>query len=159
MTLQERLTEDLKQSMRSGDAPRRSVLRLLRAAIQSQEKDSQTSLDDEGVTAVLMRQAKQRRDSIAAFEDGGRQDLVDKEKAELDVIFEYLPQQMSEDEIESVARTAIKELSARGPQDMGRVMGRLVPHLRDKADGRAISTVVSRLLKDMAEFDMSHEDE
>ena len=145
--------------MRSGDAPRRSVLRMLRSAIQSQEKDSQTSLDDEGVTAVLMRQAKQRRDSIAAFEDGGRQDLVDKEKAELEVIFEYLPPQMSEEEIESVARTAIKELSARGPQDIGRVMGRVVPQIREKADGRSISTVVSRLLKDMAEFDMSHEDE
>ena len=146
MDLQERLQEDMKAAMRRRDAARLSVIRYLRAEIHNAEISRQAALDDDGVIDVLGRQAKQRRDSIEAFKAGDRQDLVDKEEAELSVILEYLPQQLSADEIATVAQAAIDELGATGPRDMGKVMGRIVPHLRGKADGKAVSSVVSRLL-------------
>ena len=104
MPIQARLQEDLKQAMRSKDALRRSVLRYLRSEIHNEEIAKQTELDDEGIISVLTRQAQQRRDSIEAYEAANRQELVEKEKGELAIIFEYLPQQMSREEITDVVR-------------------------------------------------------
>ncbi len=147
MTLQTKLQEDLKQSMRKGDSVRRSVIRYVRSEIRNEEIARQTTLDDEAIIDLLGRQAKQRRDSVEAFRKGNRQDLVDREQAELAIILEYMPTQMSEEDITAVAGKAIEELGATGSQDMGKVMGRVMPQVRGKAEGRKVSEVVSGLLK------------
>ena len=132
--------------MRSGDTLRRSVIRLLRSAIQMEEKAAQQGLNDEGVLEVLSRQVKQRRDSIDAFAQGGRQDLVDKEKAEISVILEYLPEQLSTDEVEALVRQAIEETGAASPSDMGKVMGRVMSQVKVKAQGGEVSAIAAELL-------------
>ena len=150
MSIQARLEEDLKEAMRKGDAPRRAVIRYLRSEIHNEEIAKQTKLEDDGVIGVLSRQAQQCRDSIEAFASGNRQDLVEKEKAELAIIFEYLPEQMSDDEITGVAQQAIDQVGATGPQDMGKVMGRVMPQVKGKAEGRKVSAIVTELLKGLA---------
>ena len=151
MPIQARLQEDLKQAMRDKDVVRRSVLRYLRSEIHNEEIAKQTELDDEGIIRVLTRQAQQRRDSIEVYEAANRQDLVDKEKGELAIIFEYMPQQMSREEIIDVARQAIEEAGAAGPGDMGKVMGRIMPQVRGKTDGKEVSSIVSEELKRLAD--------
>ena len=150
MPIQDRLQEDLKQAMRSKDTVRRSVLRYLRSEIHNEEIARQTELDDDGIIVVLTRQAQQRRDSIELYESANRQDLVDKEKGELAIIFEYMPQQMSREEIIDVVRQAIEEAGAAGPGDMGKVMGRIMPQVRGKTDGKEVSSIVSEELKRLA---------
>ena len=142
MSLRARLEQDLRDSMRRGDAPLRSVMRYLRAEIRNEEIASQTDLDDDGITRVLGRQAQQRRDSIEAYAEGNRQDLVDKEKAELVIILEYLPEQMSAEEIARLVRQAVDEVGAMGPQDMGKVMGLVMPQVSVRAEGRQVSAIV-----------------
>ena len=146
MTLKERLDSDLKTAMRSGDTLRRSVIRLLRSELHNQEIASQSELDDQGVVRVLSRQAQQRRDSIEAYRSGNRQDLVDRETDELRVILEYLPAQMTRDEIEGLVRRVIADTGAEGPRDMGKVMGALMPQVAGKAEGREVSSIVRGLL-------------
>ena len=147
MSLQSRLDDDLKEAMRSGDRLRRSVIRLLRAAIKNEEIAAQRGLDDAGVVDVLTRQVKQRRDSIEAFTQGGRQDMVAKEQAEVAVILEYLPRQMDADEITDLVRLAIDETGAASPADMGKVMGRVMPQVKGRAQGGQVSAIASRLLR------------
>ena len=150
MALRERLNDDLKSAMRAGDAPRRTVLRYLLSELHNQEIEKKGALDDEAITRLLGRQAQQRRDSIEAFRKGGRDDLVAKEEAELALIVEYLPQQLSYDEVRELAAKAIADAGASGPQDMGRVMGALMPQVRGRADGKAVSALVSELLRQQA---------
>ena len=150
MSLRARLEEDLKDAMRSGDVLRRSVIRYVRSEILNEEKASQTDLDDDGIIRVLGRQAQQRRDSIEAFTQGNRQDLVDKEKAELAVILEYLPEQLSGEKITALVRQAIEEVGASGPQDMGKVMGLVMPKVRGRAEGREVNAIASELLSSPA---------
>lgn len=150
MALRERLNDDLKSAMRAKDAQRRTVLRYLLAEVHNQEIEKKGALDDEAITRLLGRQAQQRRDSIEAFRKGGRDDLVAKEEAELALIVGYLPQQLSDDEVRELAAKAIAAAGAAGPQDMGRVMGALMPRVRGRADGKAVSAVVSELLRQQA---------
>ena len=150
MSLRNRLDEDLMDAMRSRDVLRRSVLRLLRSAIQNEEIEKQAALDDDAVVGVLARQAQQRRESIEAFAKGGRQDLVEKEKSELALILEYLPEQMSIEEITRMVQQAIDEVGATGPQDIGKLMGMVMPQVRGKAEGREVSSIASKLLKTLA---------
>ena len=147
MTLQEKLVQDLKDSMRSGDTARRDVLRFLRSAIHNQEIASQTDLDDEGVIAVLSKQAIQRRDSIEIYKEAERLDLVENEEAQLAIIVEYLPTQLTDAEISDLVHAAVEATGATGPKDMGKVMGRLMPDVKGKADGRAVSRIVQELLR------------
>ena len=149
MTLIARLDDDLKGAMRSGDSLRRDVIRYLKAQLHNQEIADQSELDDDGVLRVLTRQAQQRRESIRAFEEGGRADLVDQESAELEIIMEYLPQQLAKEEIRELVDQAVTEAGARGPDDMGKVMGRLMPRVRGRADGREVSAIVSEVLRAM----------
>ncbi len=144
--LQDRLSADLKQAMKARDKTRVGTLRLLKAGIKNAEIAQQSPLDDSDVLAIIAKQAKQRRESIAEFEKGNRQDLVDKEEAEFSILLEYLPQQMSRDEIIIAARQAVEEVEARGPGDKGKVMQKLMPQLKGKADGRDINDVVTELL-------------
>ncbi len=147
MALQDKLQQDLKDAMRSGDTARRDVIRFLRARIHDQEIARQDTLDDDGVIDVLGQQAKQRQESIDAFKKGDRPDLVTKEEAELGIIREYLPAQLSQDEIAQIVRAAVDETGAAGPRDMGKVMGRVMPQVRGKADGRTVSRTVQEMLK------------
>ncbi len=150
MPIQAQLQEDLKQAMRAKDATRRSVLRYLRSEIHNAEISQQKELDDEGVLAVLSRQAQQRRDSIEAYESANRQDLVEREKDELAIILEYLPQQLMRSEIDDLVEQAIADSGASGPADMGKVMGRLMPQVRGRAEGREVSAAASAALRRMA---------
>lgn len=146
MALQERLTADLRRALREGDERRKSLIRLVLAGVKNAEIDKGAPLDDAGVIAVISKEVKQHRESIAEFKKGNRQDLVAKEEAELAILFEYLPQQMSREEIAEAARNVIEEVGARGPGDKGRVMSKLMPQLKGKAEGREINEVVSELL-------------
>ena len=146
MTLKTRLMEDLKRAMREGDEVRKSTIRMVRAAIVNAEKEAGKPLDDEGVIAVLQREVKRRRDAIAAFEQGGREDLAAKERAELAVLEAYLPRMLTPQEIEAAAKEVIAEVGAKGMGDMGPVMRTLMGRLKGRADGRQVSEIVRRLL-------------
>ena len=150
MSIQARIQEDLKQAMRDRDTLRRSVLRYLRSEIHNAEIAQQKDLDDEGVLTVLSRQAQQRRDSIEAYESGNRQDLVEKERGELAIIMEYLPQQLTRAEIDELVEQAIADTGAAGPSDMGKVMGRLMAQVRGRAEGREVSAAASAALRHLA---------
>ncbi len=147
MTMKTRLDDDLKQAMRDRDAPRRDVIRLLRSAIHNEEIRVQKDLDDDAVVQVLSRQAQQRRDSIEAFTQGNREDLADKERAELEIIMGYMPQQLSPDEIEELVARTIAEVGASGPGDMGKVMSVIMPQVRGRAEGREVSAAVMARLR------------
>jgi uncharacterized protein YqeY len=147
MSLRVRLGEDLKQAMRDRDGLRRSTIRYLLSAIHNEEIAQQKTLDDDGIVGVLGRQAQQRRDSIEAYTKANRQDLADKEKAELATILGYLPEQMSDEDITSLVQQVIDEVGAKGPQDMGTVMGKVMPQVRGRAEGRRVSSIASELLK------------
>lgn len=151
MPLKEQLGDDLKDAMRQGDALRRTTIRFVLSAIHNDEIARQKDLDEDGVIQVLTKQAQQRRDSIEAFQDANRQDLVDKEQAELEIIAAYLPARMTEDEIREVVRQVLSDSGASGPQDMGKVMGRVMPKVRGKADGKMVSAMVNEMLREMAE--------
>ncbi len=144
--LSQKIKADLEQAIRNRDNFKSTVLRSLMAAIRNAEIAQQKTLDDTGIIAVLEKEAKMRRESIEAFQKGNRQDLVSKEKAELDIILGYLPEPMGRDEIVKIARQVIEELGARGPKDKGRVMSQLMPQLRGRASGQEISNIVSELL-------------
>ncbi len=133
--------------MRQRDNQRRDTIRLLLSAIRYEEIAKQRDLDDDAVTQVLSKQAQQRRDSIEAYQKGNRPDLADKEQAELDIVTGYLPDALSADEIERIVTAAIAETGASGPQDMGKVMGRVMPQVRARADGRQVSALVSQRLR------------
>ena len=144
--LKQKLTDDLKQAMRDGDKVRRSVIRLAMAAIKNAEIARQTTLDDTDILGVIAKEARQRQESIDAFKQGNRPDLVAQEEAELAVLKEYLPRQMTREEIITAARQVIAEVGAQGPGDKGKVMPQLTAQLKGKADGREINAIVTELL-------------
>ncbi|MFC1967218.1 GatB/YqeY domain-containing protein [Chloroflexota bacterium] len=145
--LKQKLNEELKQAMKSGDTVKRSTLRLLMSAITNAEiAKRHTVLTDNDILGIIAREVKQRRESIDAFKQGNRQDLVDKETAELILLQGYLPEQMSRDEIVAAARRVIDEVGAQGPGDKGKVMGKLIAQCKGKADGAEINAVVTELL-------------
>ena len=147
MSLQDRLNQDLRDAMRSGDALRRDVVRMARNAIAYAEKAKGSPLDDAETLAALQQQARQRRDSIEAYRAAGREDREAQESAELAVLEEYLPQLMDRDEVEAAARAVIEQLGASGPGDKGKVMGRLMADLKGKADGGLVNATVTELLQ------------
>ena len=146
MALSDRMTDDMKSAMRSGDTLRRDVLRYLRSAVRNLEIERQGPADDEAIVGLLWRQARQRRDSIEAYTQGGRQDLAQKEEDELAVIMEYLPTELTDEEIAETAAKVIEEVGASGPRDIGKVMGRIVPQVQGRADMKKVSAAVTRLL-------------
>jgi uncharacterized protein YqeY len=143
MTLRERVNEDVKAAMRAKDSERLSALRLLAAAIKQREVDERIQLTDDDIVAVIEKMLKQRRESITQFEAGGRQDLADKEKFEVQVLTVYMPQPLSQPEIEQAIADAIAAAGAKSAQDMGKVM----TTLRSKLTGRADMAKVSALVK------------
>ena len=149
ISLKERLDVDLKDAMRSKDSIRRTVLRTIISEIRNAEIAKQEALDDEGVLVVMTKQAQQRRDSIEAFKVASRSDLVESESAELKIISGYLPEQLSEDEIEVVITEVISQVEAKGSSDMGKVMKEIMQRIRGRADGKMVSAIVTSRLKEM----------
>lgn len=146
MSLKDRITEDMKSAMRAKDAPRLSAIRMLLAALKQKEIDERIVLDDSQVVAIVDKLIKQRKDSIAAFEQAQRQDLVDKESAELRVLEIYLPQRMSADEVGAAVARIVAAVGAAGPGDMGKVMGAAKAELAGKADMGMLSAAVKAAL-------------
>src|SRR6266446_2620123 len=147
MTLSEQIISDMTASMKAQDAPRTSTLRMVKAAMQNRQIEKGGELNDEDMTKLLNSLVKQRRDSVEQYEKGGRQDLADKEKAEIEVIEAYLPQAASRDEIEVVVTAAVADTGASSMKDMGKVMKSVQAALAGKnADGRTVSEVVKSKL-------------
>ena len=146
MSIQERLSTDLKAAMREKSEPRRSTIRFIRAAVQNEEKEKRRPLQDEDVITVLSRMVRQHQESISAFGNANRLDLVEKEKSELAIVREYLPEQISDEELDSLVRNAINEADAKQQSDMGKVMKILMPKVQGKADGSRVSIIVKDLL-------------
>jgi hypothetical protein len=142
----ERLQEDLKAAMKSGDTRRKDALRFIVAAIKQVEIDTRTQLTEEQTFGVLATEAKKRRDSIGEARIAGRADLADQEQMELELIESYLPQQLSRQELEDEARKAVAESGATTAKDMGNVMKVLMPRVKGRADGRLVTEVVKSLL-------------
>ena len=146
MTLKEQLNDAMKAAMKARDNLRLSAVRMVRAAIKNREIDARTELDDQAVTDVISTLAKQRRESIRMFREGNRLELAEKEELELAVLLEFLPTQLSPDEIDTLVSQVILDIEARGVKDMGRVMKAVTQLIAGKADGKIISDAVRRLL-------------
>jgi len=145
--LKENITQDIKKAMQEKNALLLSVLRGVIAVVKNREIEKKKELDEDEIIQVISSEAKKRKDSIEQFEKGGRQDLVEKEKQELEILQKYLPEQMSEDDIKKEVELAIKESGAVNPSDTGKVMSILMPKLKGKAEGSLVSKMVGELLK------------
>ena len=146
MSLKDRINDDMKAAMRARETGRLGTIRLLLAAIKQREVDERITLDDAGITAVVDKMIKQRKDSISQFEAAGRTDLVEQESAELAVLTTYMPAQLSEAEVAEQVQAAVAETGAAGPQDMGKVMAVLKGKLAGRADMTAVSALVKAAL-------------
>jgi len=146
MSLKDQITEDMKAAMRAKDSERLGTIRLLQAALKQKEVDERITLDDVAVVAVIDKLIKQRKDSVAAFVQAARQDLADKESAEIKVLEAYLPQRMSAEEVATEVKAIMAELGASGPSDMGKVMGVVKTRLAGKAEMGQVSAAVKAAL-------------
>ena len=149
MTLRDRLEDDIREAMRQRSQARLDALRFLKFAVQAVEKERGQALDDQSMVEVVAKQVNDRRESIRAFEQGSRNDLVAKEAADLSVLEEYLPPQLTEEEIVELVSGVINEVGAAGPRDKGKVMGKLMPQVRGKADGAEVNRLVTELLESL----------
>ena len=149
MSLKERIEADLKEAIRGGDEARKRALRTLITAISraAREGDTFRELSDDEILQVIAKEAKKREEAIEMYAQGGREDLVAAEKAELEVLRQYLPRQLTREEIEARAREVIAEVGANSPRDMGKVMKVLMAEMRGRADGRVVSEIVRELLQ------------
>ena len=146
MTLQDRIESAMRDAMRARDERRTQTLRMAMSAAHNRQIEAGRALTDEDYVEILGKQVKQRRESIEAFRSGGREAMAANEEAEAAILAEFLPEQLSSDELERIVRAAIAETRASSPADLGRVMGRVVPETKGRADGKAISDLVRRLL-------------
>lgn len=151
MSLTEQLQADMKTAMREGDTHRRDTLRMVIAAAQSAAKEKRQPLSDEEALDVIGREVKKRRESIEAFRPAGRDDLADKEQAEIDILTPYLPEQLGEDDVRALVEEAIAASGASSPRDMGRVMSQLMPKVKGRADGKLVSGLVNEGLAKVAQ--------
>jgi uncharacterized protein YqeY len=144
--LKKKISDDIRQAMKSGDTVRRTTLRLLLAAINNAEIAKKAPLEDADILGLIAKEVKNRQESIDAFKQGNRPDLVEKEEAEQAILKAYLPQQLSRDEVVTAAKEVIAAVGAAGPGDKGKVMKELIPRLKGRADGKEINEVVTELL-------------
>lgn len=147
MSLKQKLQEDLKSSMKNKDTVRKSVVTLIRASIKQYEVDNRVELDDEGIIDIISKQMKQRRDSLEEFAKANRQDLVSETESEIEVLKEYLPQQLSEEELNKIVKETISELRATSMKDMGKIMSAMMPKVKGRADGKQINELVKANLQ------------
>jgi uncharacterized protein len=151
VSLTEQLQADMKTAMRDGDTHRRDTLRMVIAAAQNAAKEKRQPLSDQEALDVIGREVKKRRESIAAYSSAGRDDLADKEQAEIDVLTPYLPEQLAEAEVRTLVREAIASSGASSPRDMGRVMSQLMLQVKGRADGKLVSGLVNEELANLAQ--------
>jgi uncharacterized protein YqeY len=144
--LRTRLGEDFKQSLRSGDKLRLSVIRLLTALIKNREVEKRGPLTEAEVLQAVVASCKQRQEAVEQFRRGGRQDLADKESAELEILQSYLPKPLTSEELQTMVLEAIREVQATSPKEMGKVMGVLMPRVTGRADGKMVNTLVREAL-------------
>lgn len=146
--LKEKLMADFKDAMKNKDEVRKNTINLARAAIKQYEVDNREELDDEGIAAILSKQVKMRKDALSDFEKAGRTDLADDYKKEIEVLQEYLPEQMSKDEIAGIVKATAADLGVEGGmQNMGKLMGAVMGKVKGRADGNDVKTVVQEFLK------------
>ncbi|MGA9174916.1 MAG: GatB/YqeY domain-containing protein [Thermoactinomyces sp.] len=146
MSLLEQLNEDMKLALKNKEKTKLSTIRMLKSSIKKVEIDKRRPLTDEEVLEVVLREVKQRQDSLAEYEKAGRDDLVKKEKEEMEILRSYLPEQMTEDEVKALVKQVIQEVGASTKADMGKVMGALMPKVKGRADGRLVNRLVSEAL-------------
>lgn len=146
MALKERLQEDWKQALKSKDRLKADTISMAKAAILLVEKTDGSKLEDDAIIDVLAKEVKMRREAVLEFEKGNRQDLVDKTNAEIEILLEYLPQQLNEEEIEEIVRMAVNETGSNSIKDMGKVMAAVTPRTKGRADGKLVSTIVKQFL-------------
>jgi uncharacterized protein YqeY len=146
MLLKERLSEELKKAMRARDGVRLATIRQINAVLKNREIDAKREFDDQGIMEVITTLCKQRRESISMFQEAGRDDLVTKEEQELAVLMEFMPEQLTREEITELVKKAISESGATSAKDMGKVMKILMPSVTGKADGKVVNEIVKELL-------------
>ena len=146
MALKEKLAQDLKDAMRDKDAVRKNVVQLVRSSVLQVEKDNKITLDDDGILDVIAKQLKQRRDSLPDYEKSGREDLISQLKTEMAILMEYLPAQLTHEELEAIVKEAVSATGASSMKDMGKVMAAVMPKTKGRADGKEINTIVRNLL-------------
>ncbi|MGI6698477.1 MAG: GatB/YqeY domain-containing protein [Clostridia bacterium] len=147
MTLKERLLSDMRTAMKQRDTVRKTVLSMARAAILQLEKDKRTELDDQGVMEVIAKEIKSRKEALEMFKQGGRQDLVEQNEKEIEILGEYLPPQLSESEIREIIKETIEKVGAAGMKDMGKVMGAVMPQVKGRAEGGTVNRLVKEMLQ------------
>lgn len=146
MNLKDRLAQDLKTAMKDKDTVRKNVVQMIRAGVLQIEKDKLITLDDDGVLEVIAKQLKQRKDSLPDYEKSGRSDLIAELKAEIGFLMEYLPEQLSDEELAVIVKDAVAEVGAVSVRDMGKVMAAVMPKTKGRADGRRINEMAKALL-------------
>ena len=146
MSLKDKLMDDLKSAMKDKDTVRKNAVQMVRASVLQVEKDNKITLDDEGVIEVIAKEVKKRKDVLPEYEKSGRQDLIDELTREIEVLMAYLPQQMSEEEIEALVISAIEEAGAKSMKDIGKVMAVIMPKTKGKADGKTVNLFVKKHL-------------
>ncbi|MEF9992008.1 MAG: GatB/YqeY domain-containing protein [Romboutsia sp.] len=147
MSLKVKLQEDLKSSMKNKDTVKKSVVTLIRASIKQFEVDHRVELDDEAIIDIIAKQMKQRKDALVEFEKAGREDLVNETEAEIKVLTEYLPQQLSEEELNEIVKSTISQVGATSMKDMGKIMSVIKPLVKGRADGKLINELVKANLQ------------
>lgn len=147
MTLKQKLQEDLKTSMKNKDTLRKSVITLIRSSIKQVEVDKRIELNDDDVIDIISKQLKQRNDSLEQFLNAGREDLVEETRSEIEVLKEYLPQQLSEEELNEIVKQTISEVGATSMKDMGKIMSVIKPKTKGRADGKLINKLVKENLQ------------
>lgn len=146
MSLKVKLMDDLKASMRNKDKLRKNSITMIRSAIKQKEVDEKAELTDDDVISIISKQVKQKKDSLDDFKKGGRDDLVQQTQLEIDILMEYLPRQLSEDELDDIIKSAIDEVGAESMKDMGKVMGKVMPQVKGKADGALVNKIAKKYL-------------
>lgn len=147
MSMKEKLMDDLKTSMKSKNKARKDVITMVRSAVKQREVDERIELTDEDIIEIISKQVKQNRDSIIEFQKGDRQDLVEKTNVEIDILLEYLPLQLTEEELDFIVKATIEEVNAETAKDIGKVMGSILPKIKGKADGSVANKLVREYLK------------
>lgn len=147
MSLKEKLMEDFKTSMKNKDTLRKNTITMVRASIKQREVDERIELTDEDIIDIIAKQVKEKRDVIEDFAKGGREDLVQQTNKEMEILLEYLPEQLSEDEIEKIVKDVIDEVNAKSMKDIGIIMKNVMPKVKGKADGGMVSKIAKRLLE------------
>lgn len=146
MTLKERLMEDMKVSMRNKETLKKSIITMIRASVKQKEVDDRVDLTDDDVIELIAKQLKQQKDALVEFEKAEREDLIAQTKAEIEILTSYLPQQLTDEELEVVVRDAVAEVNAQSVKDMGKIMGKVMAVAKGKVDGRRINEMVKKIL-------------